>query len=106
MLSSMQPDTDASGLFMRILTKIESMPEEALPSDWPKSRLLDSLRSFLNDAQALVDLEEAGTFDFFDPEKLSGLLEESGWNQIRSIPTFGTPPQGYIFIATPREDHD
>ncbi len=105
-LSSMQPDTDASGLFMRILTKIESMPEEALPSDWPKSRLLDSLRSFLNDAQALVDLEEAGTFDFFDPEKLSGLLEESGWNQIRSIPTFGTPPQGYIFIATPREDHD
>lgn len=91
---------------MRILTKIESMPDEALPLKWPKPRLLDSLRSFLNDAQALVDLEEAGTFDFFDPEKLSGLLEESGWNQIRSIPTFGNPPQGYIVIATPREDHD
>ena len=105
-LSSMRPDTDASGLFMRILTKIESMPEEALPPNWPKPRLLDSLRSFLNDAQALVDLEEAGTFDFFDPEKLSGLLEESGWNQIRSIPTFGNPPQGYIVIATPREDYD
>lgn len=105
-LSSMRPDTDASGLFMRILTKIESLPEEVLPPNWPKPRLLDSLRSFLNDAQALVDLEEAGTFDFFDPEKLSGLLEESGWNQIRSIPTFGTPPQGYIVIATPREDYD
>lgn len=105
-LSSMQPDTDASGLFTRILTKIESMPDEALPLKWPKPRLLDSLRSFLNDAQALVDLEEAGTFDFFDPEKLSGLLEESGWTQIRSIPTFGTPPQGYIVIATPRENHD
>lgn len=104
-LSSMQPDTDASGLFMRILTKIESMPEDALPPKWPKPRLLDSLRSFLNDAQALVDLEEAGTFDFFDPEKLSGLLEESGWDQIQSIPTFGIPSQGYIVIATPREAH-
>jgi ubiquinone/menaquinone biosynthesis C-methylase UbiE/CheY-like chemotaxis protein len=104
-LSSMQPDTDASGLFMRILTKIEAMPEEALPPQWPKPRLLDSLRSFLNDAQALVDLEEAGTFDFFDPEKLSDMLEESGWDQIRSIPTFGSPPQGYIVIASPRENY-
>lgn len=105
-LSSMQPDTDVSGLFMRILAKIESMPEDALPPKWSKPRLLDSLRSFLNDAQALVDLEEAGTFDFFDPEKLSGLLEESGWDQIQSIPTFGNPSQGYIVIAAPREDHD
>ena len=90
---------------MRILTKIEAMPEEALPPQWPKPRLLDSLRSFLNDAQALVDLEEAGTFDFFDPEELSDLLEESGWDQIRTIPTFGSPPQGYIVIASPRENH-
>jgi ubiquinone/menaquinone biosynthesis C-methylase UbiE/CheY-like chemotaxis protein len=104
-LSSMKPDTDASGLFMRVLNKIEAMPENALPPQWPKSRLLDSLRAFLNDAQALVDLEEAGTFDFFDPEKLSGMLEESGWDQVQSIPTFGTPPQGYIVVATPREGH-
>ena len=105
-LSSMQPDTDASGLFMRVLTKIEALPEEALPPKWPKSRLLDSLRTFLNDAQALVDLEEEGAFDFFDPEKLSGLLEEAGWDQIQYIPTFGIPPQGYIVVAIPRENHD
>lgn len=104
-LSSMIPDTDASGLFMRVLNKIEAMPENALPPQWPKPRLLDSLRSFLNDAQALVDLEEAGTFDFFDPLKLSDMLEESGWDQVQSIPTFGTPPQGYIVVATPREGH-
>jgi ubiquinone/menaquinone biosynthesis C-methylase UbiE len=104
-LSSMIPDTDASGLFMRVLNKIEAMPENALPPQWPKPRLLESLRSFLNDAQALVELEEAGTFDFFDPEKLSGMLEESGWDQIQSIPTFGTPPQGYIVVAAPREGH-
>jgi len=102
-LSSMRPDTDASGLFTRLMSKIESMPSEAIPSGWSKPRLLESLRLFLNDAQALVDLEEAGTFDFFDPEKLKNLLEETGWNIVRTIPTFGNPPQGYIVIATARE---
>ncbi len=105
-LSSMRPDTDASGPFTRLLDKIDAMPADALPPQWPKALLLDSIRSFLNDAQALVDLEEAGTFDFFDPEKLGGLLEESGWLWVQSIPTFGDPPQGYVVIAEPRETHD
>jgi hypothetical protein len=81
-------------------------PEEALPPKWPKSRLLDSLRSFLNDAQALTELEEAGTFDFFDPEKLDGLLDEAGWVSLRKIPSYGDPPQGYIVVAKPRTPHD
>ncbi len=102
-LSSMRPDTDASGLFTRLLDKIEVMPAEDFPAKWPKPRILESMRSFLNDAQALVDLEEAGTFDFFDPEKLDGLLEESGWESIRTIPTFGDPPQGYIIVAKVRK---
>jgi len=105
-LSSMRPDTDVSGPFTRLLDKIEAMPEEALPPKWPKSRLLDSLRSFLNDAQALTELEEAGTFDFFDPEKLDGLLDEAGWVSLRKIPSYGDPPQGYIVVAKPRTPHD
>ncbi len=104
-LSSMRPDTDASGLFTRLLDKIEALPESAFPAPWPKARLLDSMRSFLNDAQALVDLEEAGTFDFFDPDKLAALLEEAGWDRVRTIPSFGTPPQGYVIVAKPRESN-
>jgi ABC-type transport system substrate-binding protein len=99
----MRPDTDASGPFTRLLEKIESMPEEALPPKWPKPLLLESLRSFLNDAQELVDLEEAGTFDFFDPEKLAALLEETGWEILRIVPSYGTPPQGYVFVTKARE---
>jgi ubiquinone/menaquinone biosynthesis C-methylase UbiE/CheY-like chemotaxis protein len=105
-LSSMRPDTDASGPFTRLLDKIEAMPEEALPPKWSKSRLLDSLRSFLNDAQALTELEEAGTFDFFDPEKLDDLLDEAGWISLRKIPSYGDPPQGYVVVAKPRTQHD
>ena len=102
-LSSMRPDTDASGPFTRLLEKIEAMPSEALPHQWPKPLLLESLRAFLNDAQELVDLEEAGTFDFFDPEKLEGLLEETGWEILRAIPTYGDPPQGYVYVTRARK---
>ena len=101
-LSSMRPDTDASGLFTRLLEKIEAAPEDALPIPGPKSRILESMRSFLNDAQALVDLEEAGTFDFFDPGKLELLLGEAGWTQVEILPSFGNPPQGYVVVAKPR----
>ena len=104
-LSSMRPDTDASGPFTRLLEKIETMPQEALPPKWPKPLLLESLRSFLNDAQALVDLEEAGTFDFFDAERLEGLLEGAGWEIERVIPSYGNPPQGYVVIARARNIH-
>ncbi len=104
-LSSMRPDTDASGLFTRLLDKIETLPEESFPAPWPKARLLDSMRSFLNDAQALVDLEEAGTFDFFDPDKLAGLLEAADFERVRTVPSFGNPPQGYVIVAKPREPH-
>ncbi len=93
-LSSMRPDTDASGPFTRLLEKIEAMPAEALPPERPKALLIESLRVFLNDAQELVDLEEAGTFDFFDPEKLETLLEETGWEISRVIPSYGDPAPG------------
>jgi len=102
-LSSMRPDTDASGPFTRLLEKIEAMPEEALPQGRPKALLIESLRVFLNDAQELVDLEEAGTFDFFDPDKLEALLEETGWEIVRVVPSYGTPPQGYVYVAKARE---
>jgi len=104
-LSSMRPDTDASGLFTRLVDKIETTPAEALPAEWPKQLLLDSIRSFLNDAQALVELEEAGTFDFFDPKKLESLLDDSGWEMIRYIPSFGDPPQGYVIEAKVSDAH-
>jgi len=104
-LSSMIPDTDASGIFTRLVDKVERTAEEDLPPQWSKRLLLKSMRSFLNDAQALVELAEAGTFDFFDPDKLKDILEEAGWDCLGLIPTFGAPPQGYVAVARPRENH-
>jgi SAM-dependent methyltransferase len=105
-LSSMRPDADASGLFTRLVAKLEALPPEDFAPDRPKTFLLNSIRTFLNNAQALVELEEAGTFDFFDPARLDGLLDEAGWEPIDQCPSFGTPPQGYIITARPREIHE
>lgn len=102
-LSSMRPDTDASGLFTRLVDKIETTPEEDFPPERPKAVILESIRSFLNDAQALVELEEAGTFDFFEPDKLTALLEEAGWECLGTRPSFGDPPQGYVVAAKVRD---
>ena len=104
-LSSMRPDTDASGLFTRLVEKIAAAPPDAFGPEKPREIILESIRSFLNDAQALVELEEAGTFDFFDPEKLAGLLEEAGWETLATIPSFSDPPQGYVVVAKPRGAH-
>lgn len=104
-LSSMRPDTDASGPFTRLMDKIETMPEKDLPAHWPKGQLLESLRSFLNDAQALVELEEAGTFDFFELDKLRDYLDEAGWDVVETVPSYGDPPQGYVVTAAARP-HD
>jgi ubiquinone/menaquinone biosynthesis C-methylase UbiE len=98
-LSSLRPDADASGLFTRLALKVEGLKTEDLPEGWEKKTVLASIRSFMNDAQALVELGEAGTFDFFDPERLSNYLEEAGFTLLETIETFGDPPQGYIFTA-------
>jgi SAM-dependent methyltransferase len=104
-LSTMRPDADASGLFTRLVEKIERTPAEDLPVQKPKAILLESIRSFLNDAQALVELEEAGTFDFFAPDALNDVLEEAGWEAVQNIPSFGNPPQGYVVIAKEKSAH-
>jgi len=104
-LSTMRPDADASGLFTRLVERIERSPAEDYPPERPKALLLESIRAFLNDAQALVELEEAGTFDFFDPEKLENLLDEAGWEILNTVPSFGDPPQGYLMVAKVRETH-
>jgi ubiquinone/menaquinone biosynthesis C-methylase UbiE len=105
-LSSLLPDADASGLFTRLVQKVEGMEEEALPEGWKKKTVLASIRSFMNDAQALVELEEAGTFDFFDPERLSSHLEEAGFALLQRMESFGEPPQGYIFVAGAKHGRD
>lgn len=104
-ISSVRPDGDGSGLFTRLVDKVEKMPESELPEPWSRQTVLKSIRSFLNDAQALVDLEEAGTFDFFDKKKLVGLFHEAGFHNTRTVETFGDPPQGYICIARVEDEN-
>ncbi|OGQ90151.1 MAG: hypothetical protein A2289_19825 [Deltaproteobacteria bacterium RIFOXYA12_FULL_58_15] len=102
-LSTLYPDADASGLFTRLAEKIEGMGDDDLPDGWSRSFVLKSIRSFLNDAQALVELGEAGAFEFFEQARLQALLDDAGYDVISTVDSFGSPAQGYVCVATPRE---
>lgn len=62
-------------------------------------RLDESLDSFFNDAARVLDLEEAGLFEFYEPDELAGLLERAGFVDVRTELAFGHPPQAIIASA-------
>jgi SAM-dependent methyltransferase/pimeloyl-ACP methyl ester carboxylesterase len=70
-----------------------SMGEEA------DSYLDASLNSFFNDAVRVLDLEEAGVFEFYEPEELAGLMRRAGFVDVRAKLGFGHPPQAIIVSA-------
>ena len=59
----------------------------------------DALRTFLNDAARVLDLEERGRFRFWDASDLARLVERAGYRRVRTRPAFGDPPQAIVLSA-------
>jgi hypothetical protein len=57
------------------------------------------LRSFLNDAARLLELEERGVFQFWPEERMAAILKQGGFRRIRLQSGFGTPPQAIVAVA-------
>ena len=63
-------------------------------------RVLDeSIRTFMSDAARLLDLEELGLFQFWDPDELVRLVTGSGFRVIDTRPGLGDPAQALIVTA-------
>ena len=56
-------------------------------------------RNFLNDAARILELEDAGAFEFMDAEDLSDLASGAGFVEIETRASLGTPPQAVILSA-------
>jgi ubiquinone/menaquinone biosynthesis C-methylase UbiE len=56
-------------------------------------------RVFLNDAARLMDLEESGTFCFWEADGLARLLRRAGFRKIETCLAFGDPPQALVLTA-------
>jgi hypothetical protein len=61
--------------------------------------LEESLRSFLNDAARLLELEEKGVFQFWPEEEMAALLKQGGFRRLKMRNGFGTPPQAIVAVG-------
>ena len=98
----MKPDADLSLIYTEALAAIgRGEFDEALPGV-SRSELLEAGRSFLNDAARLIDLEEDGTFRFWDEISFRKLAKSAGFDVAETALSFGEPGQAIVLAADRR----
>jgi ubiquinone/menaquinone biosynthesis C-methylase UbiE/pimeloyl-ACP methyl ester carboxylesterase len=98
-VSTLRRDADISKLFVDGMSELEdSAARQDLGADGIQH--FDELaRKFLNDASKILDLEEQGRFQFWDPVEFRALVESAGFVVDRVNLDFGAPPQAVIVSA-------
>jgi ubiquinone/menaquinone biosynthesis C-methylase UbiE/dienelactone hydrolase len=99
-LSTLRPDADTSRIYIEGAEELRRGKIRRLFGPGGEAELSASLRSFLNDAARLLDLEERGVFRFWDAESLSRVLRRAGFREIEIEEAFGDPPQALVVRAT------
>jgi hypothetical protein len=95
----MQKDADISKIYMEGLDELRrGLARERFGAEGER-QLAESARTFLNDAARLLDLEEQGTFQFWEPDELVALTRGAGFSNLSVCSVFGTPPQAVMVSA-------
>jgi ubiquinone/menaquinone biosynthesis C-methylase UbiE len=98
-ISTLQKDADISKIYMEGLSELRSgLARERFGAEGER-RLAGSARTFLNDAARLLDLEEEGTFHFWEEDELAALLRGAAFSNPSVRPVFGEPPQALMAVA-------
>jgi ubiquinone/menaquinone biosynthesis C-methylase UbiE/pimeloyl-ACP methyl ester carboxylesterase len=101
-ISSLRRDADISGLYMEASAELHlGIARHELPG-LEEEILGTSLRNFLNDASKVLELEEAGSFRFWEANELTGMVAEAGFTEVKSTPSLGDPPQAVVVSAIRR----
>ncbi len=98
-LSTLRQDADISKIFADGSAELRAGRGLDRLSSLEAQHIDKSLRAFLNDAARLLDLEEAGVFRFWEPRDLERLVRRAGFEDIRTAPAFGSPPQAIVLSA-------
>jgi SAM-dependent methyltransferase/pimeloyl-ACP methyl ester carboxylesterase len=98
-VSTMRRDADVSKLYVEGVEELRTGRGAELFAPDELARVDDSLRSFLNDAARVLDLEERGRFRFWDAPELARLVEGLGFRKVKTRPAFGDPPQAIVLSA-------
>ncbi len=98
-LSNMRRDGDISNIFQEGLTELrQGLWRERLGDEG--SEVLDAAaRNLLNEGARLLELEESGTFRFWDPDELASMVRGAGFRRVRTSLSYGEPPQIVVVSA-------
>jgi len=98
-LSNMRRDGDISSIFQEGLTELrQGLGRERLGDEG--SEVLDvAARNLLNEGARLLELEESGTFRFWDPDELASMVRGAGFRKVRTSLSYGEPPQIVVLSA-------
>ena len=99
-LSSLRPDADMSKLFVDGVAELEARWEAEVQPLAPRTSFEAATRAYMNQASRLLDLEEAGSFSFWDTGELTALVEEAGFRVTDAELALGDPPQAILVAAT------
>jgi ubiquinone/menaquinone biosynthesis C-methylase UbiE len=98
-ISTLKRDADISSLHVEGLEELRAgRAEEEFGRD--AAELIDEIaRNFLNDASRILDLEEEGTFRFWDFDELAALVRSAGFRVDKAFGVLGDPPQATLLVA-------
>jgi ubiquinone/menaquinone biosynthesis C-methylase UbiE/pimeloyl-ACP methyl ester carboxylesterase len=98
-ISVMQRDADISKIYMEGVTELQGGLARKRFGAEGVEQVTKSARTFLNDAARLLDLEEQGTFQFWEPDELAALIRGAGFSNLHVCSAFGVPPQAIMVAA-------
>jgi ubiquinone/menaquinone biosynthesis C-methylase UbiE/dienelactone hydrolase len=98
-LSTLRRDADMSKLYTEGLEELRVDGAQALLGAGRSADLEGLARGYLHQASRLLDLEEEGTFRFWDPQELGECVGEAGFVDVHAEWALGEPPQAVVVTA-------
>ena len=95
----MQKDADISKIYMEGVDELQSGLARKRFGAEGAEQVAKSARTFLNDAARLIDLEEQGAFQFWEPDELAALIRGAGFSNLEVCSAFGGPTQAVMVVA-------
>lgn len=98
-ISSLRKDADISKLYTESAAELTlGIARRVLPGLQP-GQLHTALRNFLNDTAKVLELEDAGAFQFWETGELIELVARSGFRKVGVGKSLGNPPQAILLSA-------
>jgi len=98
-ISAMQRDADISKIYTQGVDELRGGLARKRFGAEGVEQVTRSARTFLNDAARLLDLEEQGAFQFWEPDELAALIRGTGFSNLHVRSAFGVPPQAIVVVA-------